>query len=407
MKFAHLADCHIGGWSELKLKELGMKAFSKSIEICIERNVDFILIAGDLFNTALPSIDLLKQVALDLKKLKDANIPCYAIPGSHDYSPSGKTMLDVLENAGLMKNVVQFKEINEKIKLNFTTDEKTGVKITGLFGKAGGLEKSYYEMLERTNLEDETAKKIFMFHTTLTEFKPEHLAMISSEPVAILPKGFDYYAGGHPHFIFNEEKEPYGRIAYTGALLPNNFLELEKFKHGGFFINEFKGCKIESEYIPVKLKDTEAHTINLDGKDSHQVVDVVLNKIDKNEILDKILLIRLVGTLSSGKLSDIDFGRINDEFSGAFVILRNSAKLKIKEFENLEVDDGSVEHIEEKLIMEQGINDEEQAKEIDLNEKKVKELFNALNDEKMEGEKNLDFEMRVVKNAFEVLELDN
>jgi len=360
-----------------------------------------------LFNTALPSIDLIKQVALDLKKLKDFKIPCYIIPGSHDYSPSGKTMLDVLENAGLMKNVVQFEEVNEKIHLKFTTDEKTGVKITGLFGKAGGLEKGYYELLERSNLENEQAKKIFMFHTTLTEFKPEHLAMISSEPVAILPKGFDYYAGGHPHFIFNEEKQPYGRIAYTGALLPNNFGELEKFKYGGFFINEFKNDKIESEYIPIKLKDTVSYIINLDGKDSHQVVDFVINKIDKNEILNTILLIRLEGTLSSGKLSDIDFNRINEEFKGAFVILRNSSKLKIKEFENLEVEDGSVEHIEEKLITEQGINDVEQAKEINLDENKVKELFNALNDEKMEGEKNLDFDMRVIKNAFEVLGIDN
>jgi len=306
-----------------------------------------------------------------------------------------------------MKNVVQFEEVNEKIHLKFTTDEKTGVKITGLFGKAGGLEKGYYELLERSNLENEQAKKIFMFHTTLTEFKPEHLAMISSEPVAILPKGFDYYAGGHPHFIFNEEKQPYGRIAYTGALLPNNFGELEKFKYGGFFINEFKNDKIESEYIPIKLKDTVSYIINLDGKDSHQVVDFVINKIDKNEILNTILLIRLEGTLSSGKLSDIDFNRINEEFKGAFVILRNSSKLKIKEFENLEVEDGSVEHIEEKLITEQGINDVEQAKEINLDENKVKELFNALNDEKMEGEKNLDFDMRVIKNAFEVLGIDN
>jgi DNA repair protein SbcD/Mre11 len=407
MKFAHLADCHIGGWSELKLKELGMRAFSKSIEICIEKKVDFVLIAGDLFNTALPNIDLIKEVTLYLKRLKDAEISCYIIPGSHDYSPSGKTMLDVFENAGLVKNVVQFEKVDEKIHLKFTTDEKTGIKITGLFGKAGGLEKGYYELLERTNLENEASKKIFMFHTTLTEFKPEHLAMISSEPVAILPKGFDYYAGGHPHYVFNEEKQPYGRIAYTGALFPNNFLELEKFKHGGFFINEFKEGKIESEYIPVKLKNTLYYKINLDGKDSHQVVDAVINKIDKNEILDNILLMRLVGTLSSGKLSDIDFGRINDEFSGAFVILRNSSKLKIKEFEDLEVDDGSVEHIEEKIITEQGINDIDQAKEINLDENKVKELFNTLNDEKLEGEKNLDFDMRVVKNAFEVLEIDN
>ncbi|MBS3172122.1 exonuclease SbcCD subunit D [Candidatus Woesearchaeota archaeon] len=397
MKFAHIADSHIGGWSELKLKELGIQAFNKSINICIEKKVDFVLIAGDLFNTALPSIDLIKRTTSSLKKLNEYNIPCYIIPGSHDYSPSGKTMLDVLENAGLLINVARFEHVDDKIKLNFVNDIKTGIKITGLFGKSGGLEKSYYEILDRTNLESEKSKKIFMFHTTLTEFKPEHLAMISSEPVAILPKGFDYYAGGHPHYVFNENKEGYGKIVYTGPLFPNNFAELEKLKHGGFFINEFINNEIKSEFIPVKLKDTISYIVNLDGKDSSQVINYVLGKIDKNEIFGKIVLIRLEGTLESGKLSDIDFSKLNEELNGAYVVLRNSSGLKIKEFENFELEQGSIDKIEEKIILEQN----------DINENIVKELIKILDNEKLEGEKNLDFETRIVSESFKILNLEN
>nr|MBA4405036.1 hypothetical protein [Nanoarchaeum sp.] len=397
MKFAHIADSHIGGWSELKLKELGIQAFNKTIDICIERRVDFVLIAGDLFNTALPSIDLIKRATSSLKKLNDYNIPCYIIPGSHDFSPSGKTMLDVLENAGLVINVVKFENFGDKIKLNFVNDMKTGVKITGLFGKSGGLEKSYYELLDITNLENEKSKKIFMFHTTLTEFKPEHLAMISSEPVAILPKGFDYYAGGHPHYVFNEHKEGYGRIAYTGPLFPNNFGELEKLRHGGFFINEFVDNKIQSEFVPVKLKDTVSYVVNLDGKDSSQVVEYVLNKIDKNECLGKIVLIRLEGTLETGKLSDIDFNKFNDELNGAYVVLRNSSGLKIKEFENFELEQGSIDKIEDKIISEQG----------EIENDLFRQLIDVLDNEKLEGEKNLDFENRILDSSFKVLSLEN
>lgn len=396
MKFAHIADCHIGGWSELKLKELGIQSFSKAINICIERRIDFVLIAGDLFNTALPSIDLIKRATSDLKKLNEYNIPCYIIPGSHDFSPSGKTMLDVLENAGLVINVVKFENIDDKIKLNFTNDMKTGIKITGLFGKSGGLEKSYYELLDRKNLENEKSKKIFMFHTTLTEFKPEHLAMISSEPVAILPKNFNYYAGGHPHYVFNEDKNEFGKIVYPGPLFPNNFGELEKLENGGFFINEFIGEEIKSEFIPIKLKDMISYVINLDGKDSNQVIDYVLGKLDKNETLGKIVLIRLEGTLETGKLSDINFNRLNEELNGAYVVLRNSSGLKIKEFENFELEQGSIDRIEEKIISEQ-------TEDNDL----VKELIDVLDNEKIEGEKNLDFEMRIVGNAFKILNLEN
>jgi len=75
----------------------------------LKKKVDFILIAGDLFNTSLPGIDKLKLAVQKLKQLKDNNIPVYIIAGSHDFSPSGKTMLDVLENAGLARKGVSVK----------------------------------------------------------------------------------------------------------------------------------------------------------------------------------------------------------------------------------------------------------------------------------------------------------
>ena len=128
MKFAHLADCHIGSWRDPKLRELSSRAFSKAVDICIEKQVDFALIAGDLFNTSLPGIDLLKKAVTDLNKLKQNKIPVYLIAGSHDFSPSGKTMLDVLEEAGLFTNVAKGDIDGDKLKLKLTIDQKTSAK---------------------------------------------------------------------------------------------------------------------------------------------------------------------------------------------------------------------------------------------------------------------------------------
>src|SRR3989338_6634094 len=143
MKFAHLADCHIGSWREPKLREVNAKAFIKAMDLCIEKNVDFIIISGDLFNTSLPAIDNLKTAVKKLKEIKNKNIPVYIIAGSHDFSPSGKTMLDVLEEAELFINVARGEEKDGKLRLKFTVDPKTGAKITGLLGKKGTLEKCY------------------------------------------------------------------------------------------------------------------------------------------------------------------------------------------------------------------------------------------------------------------------
>ena len=128
MKFMHFSDCHIGGWRDERMGVLGLEAFKQAIEQSISRNVDFVLIAGDLFNSALPPIDKLKEVVIALKRLKQNNIPCYIIPGSHDFSASGKTMLDILEHAELLINVFKGEVVDGKLKLKFTVDKKTNAK---------------------------------------------------------------------------------------------------------------------------------------------------------------------------------------------------------------------------------------------------------------------------------------
>jgi len=100
MKFAHLADCHLGGWRQPELQELNLQSFKIAIDTCINEKTDFVLFSGDLFDSAFPPIEILKETFSGFRKLKDAGIKCYIIAGSHDYSVSGKTFLDVLEKAG-------------------------------------------------------------------------------------------------------------------------------------------------------------------------------------------------------------------------------------------------------------------------------------------------------------------
>ncbi|MEM4366228.1 MAG: DNA repair exonuclease, partial [Candidatus Woesearchaeota archaeon] len=154
MKFAHLADCHIGGWREPVLRELNNRAFSEAVARCLAEKVDFVLIAGDLFNTSLPALDSLRSAVAGLRELKEAGIPVYAVPGSHDYSPSGRTIVDVLESAGLLVNVV-----NEEA--NFVVDKKTGAKLIGLPGWKGGLDQSLFSSIDKSALEAEKGFKIF------------------------------------------------------------------------------------------------------------------------------------------------------------------------------------------------------------------------------------------------------
>lgn len=386
MKFAHFSDVHIGGWREEQLKIMSIQAFLKAIDICIQENVAFVLIAGDLFNTALPPIDQIRDVAAGLAKLKENDIEVYLIPGSHDYSPSGKTMIEVLEKAGLCHNVFK---LNGN-KLDFTID-KTGVKLTGILGLACGLDKKIYETLDKTNLEKESGFKIFLFHATLEEFKPASLEMVPGDPTASLPKNFNYYAGGHPHYIFAKHKEGYGLITYPGALFPNNFKELEEFKHGGFYIVDEK---LNYKHVPVKIKDVEIFHFDANNKNPKELEEEIKEKLSRHDLIDKIVTLRVEGTLKNGKPSDVNFKEIINNLKDSYFVLKNTSKLESKELEELKAESGTVEEIEAKLIKEV---------KTEIN---VENLMNVLNKEKNEGERNIELENRIVKDFIKMLELE-
>jgi DNA repair protein SbcD/Mre11 len=384
MKFAHMADCHIGGWRDEKLNKLTIQVFRRSIDKCIENHVGFILISGDLFDTALPNIDLIKSVANTLEKVKNHNIEVYVIAGSHDFSPSGKTMLDVLEKAGLCINVNKF---DEDDRLKFFED-KTGVKITGLLGKRAGLEKEDYVKLKREHLENEKGFKIFMFHTALEEFKPRDLDKVKCQSYADLPKNFNYYAGGHVHYIYDTVKEGYGKIVYPGPLFPNNFKELEELKNGGFYI---VNDKLELNYVPVKIKDVVNFLV--EGKSPEEINKQLYHIVETTDLEDKLVLLRIRGRLEVGKVSDVkirDIIKMINE-KGAYSVLKNTEKLKVKELEEIEIQ-GNVEDVEKEIVKN---NLGRIEIKLDNEEELIKNLIEVLNKSKEEGERNADFEDRV------------
>ncbi len=397
MKFAHLADCHIGGWSDEKLKQLNLQSFRLAIEVCIREKVDFIIIAGDLFNTALPSIDLVKETVSELKKLNNLKIPVYLIPGSHDFSPSGKTMLDVLEKAGLCTNV--FKLSNNKLEI---TKDSSGVKLTGILGLSAGLDKELYKSIDFSAAESEPGYKIFLLHTTIDEFKPRSMESLQGEPLSSLPKNFNYYAAGHVHYLFDREINK-GLLVYPGPTFPNNFRELEDLHHGNMCIVENGNM----ERIPLKLKDVNSYFFNVNNKSPAQVQEEIISGI-KN-FKDKIILMRLEGILSHGTLADIDFKRLTKYFEQAYCVLKNTSKVTSKEFQEIAVEQGNVENIENNIIHE---HIKENKSLITFNPASLsqQDLFThfmkVFDDEKQEGERVYDFESRLEKNAIKKLSLE-
>lgn len=390
MKFAHIADVHLGNWREPKLKDLCGEAFSLAVDRIIAEGVDFLLISGDLYNTALPGIDQVKLVIKNLHKLKDEGIRVYYIAGSHDFSPSGKTMLDIIEEAKLGVNVTRGRVVDDKLVLDFTKDE-SGALICGMIGKRGMLEKKYYEVLDKSNLESQEGFKIFMFHTALDELKPEHLKEMPSSPVSFLPKGFDYYAGGHVHIVKNDTLDGYNNIVYPGPIFPANFSELWKLKRGSYYIYD----NGEVRQHDLVLKDVLNLEFDFDGKSSEEINSELLGL--SRDFKDKIVLLRFKGVID-GRISDLKFKELNDYLisKGAFIVLRNTSKLKTKDYKEISIRKENPSLLEDSLIKEHlgqqkhGFKDEFFV---------TKELIKAFSLDKNEGEKKQEYISRVLSEA--------
>jgi len=274
VKFTHMADVHLGGWRQEKMRNLNFESFQFAIKKSIDRKVNFVIIAGDLFDSAYPPIEILKETFAEFRKLKEAKIPVFIIAGSHDYSVSGKSFLDVLEKAGFCTNVHNSEDIDNVIHLHPTIHE--GIAFYGYPGKKSGLE---VKDLRRIKLTDAPGMmKIVLLHTTLD--KVRGVLPIDCLEADNLPKA-DYYALGHIHVDFR-----YKNIVYPGPVFPNNFSELETLHNGTFYI--------------------------IDTDD-----DIPFEKIEE------------------GKQSDINFQKIEDVIieKGAYFVLRNTHNLKSKEIE--------------------------------------------------------------------------
>lgn len=385
VKFAHLADVHLGGWKQEPMNELNFQSFQKAIDICIENKLDFVLIAGDLFDSAYPPIETLKETFAQFKKLKEAKIPCFIIAGSHDYSVSGKTFLDVLEKAGFCKNVFDAEQKDEYILLNPTIHNN--IAIYGYPGKKSGLE---VPELRKVKLNESPGMfKIFMFHSTLSPVVQG--LPIDSLQTSELPKA-DYYALGHIHVLYDEKG-----FVYPGPLFPNNFRELEDLQQGHFIIFDTDSMQ-QIQRIKLPSKPIERFEILIE--DALTATDLIISEMEKRNLHDKIILLRVKGELKRGKNSDIKFSKIEEyvKNKGAYFILKNTHDLKIPEVElNIDISEKNSENIEEETIKFYSENNPSDFNKI------LPELMSSLSIEKQEDEKSETFNNRLLEGARRVL----
>ena len=276
MKFAHIADAHIGRaqFNQPFRYEDYVKAFREAIERAVRESVDFILIAGDLFHVSKPSPKALRDVIEVLSVPKRKDIPVFAIEGNHDKTIRETSVFDLLEHLGLLYTVGLKREPRES---EFQRSEKKGnaYLIHGIFGDLKIYGLRHYSRWQLIRGDRNLLKALFkrgdilMLHQAVDYLSADTpYAKAFDLHLNELPEGFSYYALGHIHvarvaepsktgfsgpIVYpgsperTEVREASHRIIYRKRLVEKR---LEENRKGFYIVEDFQPEFVEIETRP-------------------------------------------------------------------------------------------------------------------------------------------------------------
>ncbi|WP_298498654.1 DNA repair exonuclease [uncultured Methanobrevibacter sp.] len=244
MKFAHLADTHLGyrQFGLIEREKDFYEVFGKVIDKIIEEKVDFVIHSGDLFENAKPSPMALLEFQKGLLKLKGAGIPMYAIAGNHD---------STLRKGSIPPQVV-FKKMGLKVISPINTNYMHGdIFIAGLpFYPASKSKVLKSKLVDLSKKAANHEKSILVLHQGIDNYFDYQYEL---EPGDI-PDNFNYYALGHIHkYIVSDFGK--GKLVYPGSgeIWKTDELEDYNLNGKGFVVVDFDGSKPQIKRVKVDV----------------------------------------------------------------------------------------------------------------------------------------------------------
>lgn len=265
MKFAHLADLHLGKkLNGISLLEDQKYILNEVLTILRRQKIDALLLAGDIYQTAQPSSEALSLFDDFLGKLVDLNIPVYMISGNHDSEERIAYFSKLIKKANVFTNelfdgktqAIQLKDEYGEIYVHLLPFIKPiDIKKYYPDEKIDSYQKMMEVVLEASNI-DMNKRNILLCHQFITGGITS-----DSEVYAIgtldninhqVFDAFDYVALGHLHHPQHVGRK---EVRYSGSLLKYSLSELTSNKSVTIVEIKEKG-NVQIETIDLKpLRD--------------------------------------------------------------------------------------------------------------------------------------------------------
>lgn len=312
MKFLHTADLHIGKKIfEVSLLEDQRYILDQILTVARREQVDALLIAGDVYDRAVPSTEAVSLLDDFLTGLIEAGIAVILISGNHDSPERVAFAGRILAKRGL-HIAATYREPLKTVTLHDEYGPVTFVcmpfvrpAVAGAASAAEAVEK----MLETVPF-DKDSRKVLLTHYFVVGEKGETPELSDSETdvnvggldcvSAELFRRFDYVALGHLH---RSQKIGSGNVYYSGAPLKYSFGEarneksvhlVELGKQGDVTVNRIPLTPLhEMRQIRGELRELMSPQVQeLVGEGREDYVQAILT--DTEELIDPIGSLRSV-----------------------------------------------------------------------------------------------------------------
>jgi len=216
LRFVHTADLHLGSRvlrlpgmnteNSTDLSDSTYSAWKEIVDLCIREAVDFLLIAGDVYDSADQNIRAQLQFKEGLKRLGENGITAYIVHGNHDPDDAWSKSIAMPENA------VIFSSKKPESVIHRDKEGRPIAAIVGMSFATAHIRDNLAEIFPRR--EKKWPYTIGLLHCSVGGgYSHEPYAPCSIQDLRRC--GYDYWALGHIHqpTVIND-RDPH--IVYAG-----------------------------------------------------------------------------------------------------------------------------------------------------------------------------------------------
>lgn len=322
IKVLHTADIHFdtpfSGMTPkeaLKSKEELKQVFEKITNMTLDKKIDILLIAGDIFDNLSVNKTTLYFIKNCFEGIREVKV--FISPGNHDpvNERSFYNMVDWPNNVHI------FTDRMESVFL-----EELNTIVWGIGFNTSHINKSLLKDVKRI----EGYNNIMVIHGELANSKEgNEYNPITVEDIA--NSNMDYIALGHRHKFSGVKKIENTYYSYSGCPQGRGFDELDD---KGVVLLEIKDGFLESQFIRTSIRNYYEKEINIDGCFGYsEVKNKIINEIPSHDRKNNFYKIVLLGEVCEGFTLNEEFLQeyLKDEFHFIKIIDKSEIKLDINE----------------------------------------------------------------------------